>query len=106
MGINMTFAAGDVVFLKSGGEAMTLVSIEEDEAVCLWTGNDGDLFRETIPTVALQTAQAAEEEENEEEENEEEDEDSEHDEDESHEDEDDEDEEEKTKSKKKKKETA
>jgi uncharacterized protein YodC (DUF2158 family) len=101
MGINMTFAAGDVVFLKSGGEAMTLVSIEEDEAVCLWTGNDGDLFRETIPTVALQTAQAAEEEENEEE-----DEDSEHDEDESHEDEDDEDEEEKTKSKKKKKEAA
>lgn len=91
----MTFAAGDVVFLKSGGEAMTVAAVEAEEALCLWTGDDGDLFREMIPTVALQTAQA-------EEENEEEDEDL--DEDESEED--DEDEEEKTKSKKKKKEAA
>lgn len=62
----MTFAAGDVVFLKSGGEAMTVVAIEHDEAMCLWTGDDGDLFREMIPTVALQTAQSAEEEDEEE----------------------------------------
>ncbi len=97
----MTFAAGDVVFLKSGGEAMTVSAVEDDEAMCLWTGEDGDLFREMIPVVALQTAQA-DEEENEEEE----DEDSEHDEDESDEDDEDEDEKEKTKSKKKKKEAA
>ena len=58
----MTFAAGDVVFLKSGGEAMTVVAIEDGEAMCLWTGDEGDLFREMIPTVALQTAQSAEEE--------------------------------------------
>ncbi len=59
----MTFAAGDVVFLKSGGEAMTVVSIEVDEAMCLWIGDDGDLFREMIPTVALQTAASVESEE-------------------------------------------
>ena len=57
----MTIAAGDVVFLKSGGEAMTVVAIEDGEAMCLWTGDEGDLFREMIPTVALQTAQSAEE---------------------------------------------
>ena len=54
----MTFAAGDVVFLKSGGEAMTVVAVEDDEAVCIWIGDDGDLFRESIPTVALQTAES------------------------------------------------
>jgi uncharacterized protein YodC (DUF2158 family) len=96
MGINMTFAAGDVVFLKSGGEAMTVAAVEDDEVLCLWTGDDGDLFRETIPVVALQSAQSAEEDDEEE-----------NDEDDEHEhDEDDEDEDEKTKSKKKKKEAA
>jgi uncharacterized protein YodC (DUF2158 family) len=93
----MTFAAGDVVFLKSGGEAMTVAAVEDDEALCLWTGDDGDLFRETIPTAALQTAQAAEEENDEDEDLEN---------DESDEDDEDNDEEEKTKSKKKKKEAA
>ena len=62
----MTFAAGDVVFLKSGGEAMTVASVEEDEALCLWIGDDGDLFREMIPTVALQSAESVESEESEE----------------------------------------
>ncbi|HEY4142271.1 MAG TPA: DUF2158 domain-containing protein [Pseudolabrys sp.] len=90
----MTFAAGDVVFLKSGGEAMTVVAIEDNEAMCLWIGDEGDLFRETIPVVALQTAQSAEEDEDGEEEDSEE-------EDESEEDEEN-DEEENAKSKKKK----
>jgi uncharacterized protein YodC (DUF2158 family) len=97
MGINMTFAAGDVVFLKSGGEAMTVAAVEDDEVLCLWTGDDGDLFRETIPVVALQSAQSAEEDDGEE---------SDEDEHEHEHDEDDEDEDEKTKSKKKKKEAA
>ncbi|MDP2409286.1 MAG: DUF2158 domain-containing protein [Pseudolabrys sp.] len=52
----MAFAAGDVVILKSGGEPMTVVSVENENAVCLWTGDDGDLFRETIPVIALQAA--------------------------------------------------
>jgi uncharacterized protein YodC (DUF2158 family) len=90
----MTFAAGDVVFLKSGGEAMTVAAVEDDAVLCLWTGDDGDLFREMIPIVALQTAQSAEEDEDGEEEDSEE-------EDESEEDEEN-DEEENAKSKKKK----
>jgi hypothetical protein len=52
----MTFAAGDVVILKSGGQPMTVIGVEEDEAICIWTGDDGDLFREAIPAIALQAA--------------------------------------------------
>ena len=54
----MTFAAGDVVILKSGGQPMTVIGVEEDEAICIWTGDDGDLFREAIPAIALQAARA------------------------------------------------
>lgn len=50
----MAFAAGDVVILKSGGQPMTVVAVDEDQAECVWTGEEGDLFRETIPTVALE----------------------------------------------------
>lgn len=77
----MAFEAGDVVVLKSGGHAMTVIAIDEDQAECIWTGEDGDLFRETIPTVALESAQEidaddeAEEEDHSEDEEEEEDED-------------------------------
>ena len=56
----MAFEAGDVVVLKSGGHAMTVIAIDEDQAECIWTGEDGDLFRETIPTVALESAQEIE----------------------------------------------
>jgi uncharacterized protein YodC (DUF2158 family) len=52
----MTFAAGDIVILKSGGEPMTVIAVEDDEATCLWIGDDGDLFRENIPVIALQAA--------------------------------------------------
>ncbi len=57
----MTFAAGEVVILKSGGVAMTVIAIDEEEAVCVWTGDDGDLFRETIPMIALQIAHLSDE---------------------------------------------
>jgi uncharacterized protein YodC (DUF2158 family) len=30
------FAPGDVVVLKSGGPSMTIESIEDDEAACVW----------------------------------------------------------------------
>ena len=53
----MTFAAGDVVVLRSGGEPMTVIGVDNDEAMCIWTGDEGELFRETIPTIALQVAQ-------------------------------------------------
>jgi len=50
----MTFAAGDVVILKSGGQPMTVITVDEDQAECIWAGDEGNLFRETIPTVALE----------------------------------------------------
>jgi uncharacterized protein YodC (DUF2158 family) len=49
----MTFAPGDVVTLKSGGHSMTVVSIDEEDIDCLWVGDDGELFRQSIPAVAL-----------------------------------------------------
>src|SRR5262249_26490856 len=96
----MTYAAGTVVMLKSGGQAMTVVSTSDDEVTCIWLGDEGDLFRETIPAIALDAAIVADEHEDEEDEHDEEGHDEEHDEDEE-EDEDDEDDDKKTKSKKK-----
>ena len=49
----MAFEPGDVVFLKSGGSAMTVAAVGGDSVDCLWLGEEGDLFRETIPTVTL-----------------------------------------------------
>ncbi len=49
----MAFAPGDVVVLKSGGQPLTVVAVEEDGVECLWLGDSGELYRETIPNVAL-----------------------------------------------------
>jgi uncharacterized protein YodC (DUF2158 family) len=49
----MTLNAGDVVMLKSGGQPLTVASVADGEATCLWIGEEGDLFREAIPLVAL-----------------------------------------------------
>jgi uncharacterized protein YodC (DUF2158 family) len=74
----MTFNAGDVVMLKSGGQALTVAAVEDGEATCLWIGEEGDLFRERIPLVALAGLEAdGPEDEDEDEEDEEEGEDSE-----------------------------
>ena len=51
----MAFEPGDIVTLKSGGQPMTVVAASEDEITCLWIGDDGELFRESIPTVALES---------------------------------------------------
>ena len=59
----MAFEPGDVVFLKSGGSAMTVAAVGGDSVNCLWLGEEGDLFRETIPTVALMIAAGSAEEE-------------------------------------------
>ena len=67
----MAFEPGDVVFLKSGGQAMTVAAVDEDNIECLWIGEEGELFRETIPGVALTAAPEEDEEEEEEEEEEE-----------------------------------
>ncbi|WP_461355490.1 DUF2158 domain-containing protein [Bradyrhizobium sp. USDA 4454] len=43
--------------LKSGGHPITVVEVEEDKVECLWMGTDGDLFRETLPLVALESTE-------------------------------------------------
>jgi uncharacterized protein YodC (DUF2158 family) len=52
----MAYAAGDVVVLKSGGQPMTVVSAAADEIECVWLGEEGEFFRQTIPAVALLAA--------------------------------------------------
>jgi uncharacterized protein YodC (DUF2158 family) len=52
----MAFEPGDVVFLKSGGQSMTVASVDEDSVECLWLGEEGELFRETVPSVVLTAA--------------------------------------------------
>jgi len=49
----MAFEPGDVVFLKSGGQSLTVVGVEEETVDCMWIGEAGELFREMIPSVAL-----------------------------------------------------
>jgi uncharacterized protein YodC (DUF2158 family) len=55
----MAFEPGDVVMLKSGGPSMTVVSTAEDEITCLWFGDEGELFREAIPAIALESVFSA-----------------------------------------------
>jgi uncharacterized protein YodC (DUF2158 family) len=62
----MAFEPGDVVFLKSGGQPLTVVAVDDDSIECLWLGEEGELFRETIPGVAL-TKDIVEDDEDEEE---------------------------------------
>ena len=45
----MELKPGDVVTLKSGGHSLTVVEVNEDAVSCLWMGNEGELFRETLP---------------------------------------------------------
>ncbi len=59
----MTFRAGDIVTLKSGGQALTIASVDAEDANCIWLGEEGDLFRERIPLIALEAVELEEEEE-------------------------------------------
>jgi uncharacterized protein YodC (DUF2158 family) len=91
----MDVKPGDVVILKSGGQPMTVAEVKGESAICLWIGEEGDLFRETLPLVVLDPIEewALDDDENGEDENgeddDDEDEDGEEDEDEDDEDEDD-----------------
>jgi uncharacterized protein YodC (DUF2158 family) len=69
----MAFAAGSVVVLKSGGLLMTVVSASDDEIECVWLGDEGELFRHSIPAIALEAAPVADHDDEEDEEEEEED---------------------------------
>ena len=68
----MAFAPGDVVFLKSGGSPMTVTAVGEDSVDCLWLGEEGELFRESIPSVALMIGSDPVDEEEDDEDNEDE----------------------------------
>ena len=86
----MAFEPGDVVMLKSGGHSMTVVTVEEEDIDCLWVGDDGQMFRQSIPAIALTVVEGIDLDETDEAEDEET-EDKDNEEDDEHEDEDDED---------------
>jgi uncharacterized protein YodC (DUF2158 family) len=69
----MAFAAGSVVVLKSGGLLMTVVSASDDEIECVWLGDEGELFRHSIPAIALEAAPVADHDDEEDEEEEDDD---------------------------------
>ncbi len=67
----MELKAGDVVVLKSGGQPLTVAQVSDENIECIWIGEEGELFRETLPAVTLEFAEieADEEEDDETEEN-------------------------------------
>ena len=77
----MDLKPGDVVILKSGGHPLSVVEVNDGKVACVWMGNEGDLFRETLPLAVLDLAEHDtddEEEDDEEEDDEDEDEEGEH----------------------------
>jgi len=79
----MDLKPGDVVILKSGGHPLCVVEVNDDKVVCVWMGNEGDLFRETLPLAVLELAEHELDDEDEDDEDED-DEEEEQDEDEDH----------------------
>jgi uncharacterized protein YodC (DUF2158 family) len=71
----MDLKPGDVVVLKSGGHPITVVEVHGDAVACLWMGEQGNLFRETLPLAVLELAGIEDDVEDDEVEHEEEDED-------------------------------
>lgn len=53
---------GDIVMLKSGGPALTVAEVDGEAAECIWIGEEGDLYRETLPLVVLESAVLSEDE--------------------------------------------
>ncbi len=53
----MDLKPGDVVILKSGGHPLSVVEVNDGKVVCVWMGNEGDLFRETLPLAVLELAE-------------------------------------------------
>jgi len=82
----MELKPGDVVILKSGGHPLTVAEVNEDKIGCVWMGNEGDLFRETLPLAVLELVDTSDDEDEDEDDDEEEDEDDEEEDDEEEED--------------------
>jgi uncharacterized protein YodC (DUF2158 family) len=68
----MDLKPGDVVILKSGGHPLTVAEVNKDTGACVWMGDEGDLFRETLPLAVLEHAEIADDDDDDEEEEEEE----------------------------------
>ena len=64
----MDLKPGDVVILKSGGHPLSVVEVNDDTVACVWMGNEGDLFRETLPLAVLELVDADDEDEDDDEE--------------------------------------
>jgi len=79
----MTLKAGDVVVLKSGGQALTVADVTDEMVECIWIGEEGDLFREKLPASVLElvTIDMSEDEDEEEEDEDSEEDEDEHDDD-------------------------
>jgi uncharacterized protein YodC (DUF2158 family) len=73
----MDLKPGDVVILKSGGHPLSVVEVNDGKVACVWMGNEGDLFRETLPLAVLELAEhdTSDDDEEEEEDDEEDDDD-------------------------------
>ncbi len=51
----MTFSKGDVVSVKSGGPALTVLSVEDENVTCLFFSEElGEFKHTTIPAFALE----------------------------------------------------
>ena len=64
----MDLKPGDVVILKSGGHPLSVVEVKDGNVACVWMGNEGDLFRETLPLAVLELVDADDEDEDDDEE--------------------------------------
>jgi uncharacterized protein YodC (DUF2158 family) len=57
----MELKPGDVVILKSGGHPLSVAEVNGDKIGCVWMGNEGDLFRETLPLAVLELVDTSDE---------------------------------------------
>ncbi len=71
----MELKPGDVVMLKSGGHPLSVVEVNGDKIACVWMGNEGDLFRETLPLAVLELVDTSDDEDDDDEEDDDEEED-------------------------------
>jgi uncharacterized protein YodC (DUF2158 family) len=66
----MDLKPGNVVVLKSGGHPLTVAEVSDEAVECVWMGDDGTLFRETLPLAVLELAEIEQSDDEEEDEDE------------------------------------
>lgn len=65
----MKFSKGDVVIVKSGGPALTVVDVDDDEVKCLYFAEElGEFKKTTLPAFVLESYEEDEEKDEEDEE--------------------------------------